>query len=115
GSPAAILIRALEPLDGVAIMRRRRRRPAKGRRRPTGSSLATHDLCRGPGNLTMAMGITLAENRADLLGNRLWIEDPELAVAGIVWSPPIGITVGTGRRWRAAVVDHVAVSATRPA
>ena len=35
----------------------------------------THDLCRGPGNLTMAMGITLAENRLDLCGERLFIEE----------------------------------------
>src|SRR6476660_6229362 len=49
GSPAAILIRALEPLDGVALMRRRRLRPMKGRRTISPSDVATHDLCRGPG------------------------------------------------------------------
>ena len=38
----------------------------------------------GPGNLTMAMGITLAENRLDLLGDRLFVEDR-------------GIRVGAGR------------------
>src|SRR6187401_1684540 len=45
GSPAAILIRALEPLEGIETMQRRR-----GRR-----DIA--DLCRGPGNLTVALGI----------------------------------------------------------
>jgi DNA-3-methyladenine glycosylase len=75
GSPAAVLIRALEPFDGVAIMRRRRARAMKGRRHRAAASIATHDLCRGPGNLTMAMGITLAENRLDLLGDRLFVED----------------------------------------
>src|SRR4029077_12622769 len=56
GSPAAVLIRALDPLDGIDVMRRRRGRDAKGRKRRTASTIATHDLCRGPGNLTMAMG-----------------------------------------------------------
>src|SRR5262245_39625575 len=77
GSPAAVLIRALDPLDGIDVMRRRRARTTKGRRtRPDLlSTLPSHELCRGPGNLTMAMGITLAENRLDLLGSRLYVED----------------------------------------
>jgi DNA-3-methyladenine glycosylase len=113
GSPAAVLIRALEPLDGIDIMQRRRRRVSKGRRRPTVPEPAIHDLCRGPGNLTMAMGITLAENRVDLLGDRLWIEDRQIDVGGIVWGPRIGITVGTQRPWRASIAGHKAVSARR--
>ena len=67
GLPAAVLIRALDPLDGVQVMRRRRARPAKGRRAP-GRVRPDSTLCRGPGNLTTAMGITLAENRLDLEG-----------------------------------------------
>src|SRR5206468_2781724 len=63
GSPAAVLIRALEPLDGIDVMRRRRARRMKGRRKRSAADLSLHDLCRGPGNLTMAMGITLAQNR----------------------------------------------------
>src|SRR6476620_2125737 len=57
GSPAAVLIRALEPLDGIDVMRRRRARRAKGRSAAVDRDLSNHDLCRGPGNLTMAMGI----------------------------------------------------------
>ena len=52
GSPAAVLIRALEPIEGEPLMRRRR---AKGTRR-TGGAFASLDLCRGPGNLTRALG-----------------------------------------------------------
>ncbi len=51
GSPAAVLIRALAPLDGIELMKRRRARGG-GRTEETG-------LCRGPGNLTQALGITL--------------------------------------------------------
>jgi len=82
-SPAAVLIRALDPLNGVATMKRRRGRTVK-----------TEGLCRGPGNLTMAMGITLAENRLDLLGDRLFIEDRGLKPGRIVWGPRIGISSG---------------------
>jgi DNA-3-methyladenine glycosylase len=111
GSPAAVLIRALEPLDGVEIMRRRRARASKGRRHRPAGSIATHDLCRGPGNLTMAMGITLAENRLDLLGDRLFVEDRGIAAAPIAWGPRIGIRVGTETPWRAWIAGHPAVSA----
>jgi DNA-3-methyladenine glycosylase len=109
GSPAAVLIRALEPLEGIDVMRRRRRRRMKGRR-AIPSRLDVHDLCRGRGNLTMAMGITLADNRADLLGRRLFIEDRGLQLADVVWGPRVGIRVGTEHPWRAVVADHRSVS-----
>jgi DNA-3-methyladenine glycosylase len=113
GSPAAVLIRALDPLDGIGAMRRRRARAAKGRTRRPGTALAVHDLCRGPGNLTMAMGITLGENRVDLLGDRLWIEDRRIEIGPIAWGPRIGIRVGVETPWRAWIVGQSAVSATR--
>src|ERR1019366_6120048 len=67
GTPAAVLIRALSPLDGVDVMRRRR-----GLSRA--DAVADDEICRGPGNVTKAMGITLVENRVDLTGERLFIE-----------------------------------------
>jgi DNA-3-methyladenine glycosylase len=113
GSPAAVLIRALDPLDGVAMMRRRRARAAKGRR-PADRTVATADLCRGPGNLTRAMGITLAENRLDLTGDRLFVEDRRVKIGAISWGPRIGIRVGREQPWRAWVAGHAAVSRNRP-
>ena len=110
GSPAAVLVRALDPLDGIDVMRRRRGKMMKGRRRPTTTELPVHDLCRGPGNLTMAMGITLAENRVDLTGGRLWVEDRGIDIGDIAWGPRIGIRVGTDRPWRAFVATHSALS-----
>jgi DNA-3-methyladenine glycosylase len=103
GSPAAVLIRALDPLDGVSAMRRRRGRGVH----------REYDLCRGPGNLTRAMAITLAENRVDLTGERLYIEDRRLVQGDVVWSRRIGITVGTDRVWRASLAGHPAVSGGR--
>jgi DNA-3-methyladenine glycosylase len=111
GSPAAVLIRALEPLEGIACMRRRRSRATKGRRSPASTALPVHGLCRGPGNVTMAMGITLKENRLDLLGDRLRIEDRGVRRGPIAWGSRIGINVGVDRPWRASVTGHPAVSA----
>ena len=111
GSPAAVLIRALNPLDGIAVMRRRRSRSMKGRTRRHAASIGTHDLCRGPGNLTMAMGITLGENGLDLVGHRLFVEDRGIDAGAIVWGPRIGIRVGTETPWRGWIAGHCAVSA----
>jgi DNA-3-methyladenine glycosylase len=110
GSAAGVLIRALDPVDGIETMRRRRGRAMKGRRAVKGGVLTQHELCRGPGNLTMAMGITLAENRTDLIGDQLFFEDRGLHPGPIAWGPRIGIRVGTTSPWRAYVQGHRAVS-----
>src|SRR5262245_10548588 len=94
GSPAAVLIRALDPIEGVPVMRRRRARAARGRPLRPDRAIADVELCRGPGNLTMAMGITLGENCADLLGERLYVEDRGIVPDAVAWSPRIGINVG---------------------
>jgi DNA-3-methyladenine glycosylase len=110
GSPAAVLIRALEPVDGLPLMRDRRAR-AKWRR---GKPLpADHELCRGPGNLTTALGITLAQNTAPLTRGALVIEDRGDRVQRVLWGPRIGIRVGTEQPWRAVVAGSRAVSAQR--
>jgi DNA-3-methyladenine glycosylase len=108
GSPAAVLIRALEPLDGLAVMRVRR---AQAKWRQGKAAPADHALCRGPGNLTTALGITLAQNTQPLTQGTLVIEDRGDRVARVVWGPRIGIRVGTDRPWRALVADSPAVSA----
>jgi DNA-3-methyladenine glycosylase len=110
GQPAAVLIRALDPLDGIDLMRRRRGRGVKGRRAIGARALDSSAICRGPGNLTMAMGITLRENRVDLLGGRLFVEDRGVEVGPIVWTPRIGIRVGREREWRVHLARHPAVS-----
>jgi DNA-3-methyladenine glycosylase len=106
GSPAAVLIRALEPFEGEALMRRRR---ARGTRR-SGDALAASELCRGPGNLTRALGITLRENRLDLTASRLRIEDRGLAARRVSWSRRIGINVGVEPEWRCFAPQSASVS-----
>jgi DNA-3-methyladenine glycosylase len=105
GSPAAVLIRALEPLDGIDLMVKRRQ-TSRGR-------MQHGDLCRGPGNLTRALGITLKENRLDLTGSRLWIEDRGLDAGRVSWGTRIGINVGTERPWRCWATGHECVSGKR--
>lgn len=103
--PSAVLIRALAPLDGVRLMRQRR---AAGR----STSLPPGDacLCRGPGNLTVALGITGAQNRQPLSGP-LRVEDRGLPPLLVEWGPRIGIRVGLERPWRVHAAGHPAVSA----
>ena len=100
GSPAAVLIRALEPLEGLSVMRKRRARERTVRHRRRRTRISDHELCKGPGNVTHAMGISLRENSLDLLGDVLYIEDRGCEIAGVKWSPRIGITKATERHWR---------------
>jgi DNA-3-methyladenine glycosylase len=107
GSPAAVLLRALEPLEGIDRMRRRRARGTG--RRP--EALVDDELCRGPGNLTRAMGISLRQNRRDLTRGALRIEDHGLAAGRTVeWLRRIGISVGVEQAWRCADAGSPAVS-----
>ncbi len=90
---AAVLIRALEPLRGIALMRERRGVQALG------------ELCSGPGKLTQALDIELAHNRAELsrgpvlIGPRppAWREPPISA------DRRIGITKAVELPWRFCV------------
>ena len=111
-SPAAVLIRALEPLEGLALMRRRRMRPRTARRRRP-APIPDHALCRGPGNLTHAMGITLKDTGVDLLGRKLYIEDRGHSIETIGWSRRIGINVATEREWRCYASGCISVSGKR--
>ena len=101
GAPAAVLIRALQPLDGIDLMKRRR----------VGSRpIPEADLCRGPGNLTKALGITLRENRLDLTDSRLWIEDRGISAGRVQWGTRIGIRRGAERPWRCWAAGSQCVS-----
>ena len=84
GAGEAVLIRALEPLEGLDVMRRRR-----------GPAVRDRDLARGPGRLTRAMGIEREHDRLPLLGGgplrlvdrELGREEPDVEVG-----PRVGIT-----------------------
>lgn len=105
GHPAAVLIRALEPLDGIRLMARRRA--------PDGRRIDAYGLCRGPGNLTRALGIALADNGLDLTESHLCVEDRGLPTGAVSWGPRIGIRVAVDRPWRCWIRDHPSVSGPR--
>ena len=105
GQPAAVLVRALMPLDGIELMRRRRAPDRRG-----GAVIPEHELCRGPGSLARAMGITLADNRADLCGRRLYLEDRGTDYPAVVWGPRLGISAGVEHPWRCVAAGCPAVS-----
>ena len=65
GKAEAVLIRALEPIEGIELMNNRR------------EGKVLKQLCSGPGKLCIAMGINKANNEMDLSGNQLYIEDPK--------------------------------------
>ena len=87
GSASAVLIRALEPTDGLARMQRRRRTPD------------IRLLCSGPGRLTQALGITRAQNALalDAPPFELWARKSAVEV---VSGPRIGITKAMELPWR---------------
>jgi DNA-3-methyladenine glycosylase len=107
GHPAAVLIRALQPLEGICLMRRRRA--------PDGRHIDDADLCRGPGNLTKALGISGSDNWLDLTSSRLFIEDRGLRPDAVSFGPRIGIRVAVDRPWRCWIAGNVSVSGPRSA
>jgi len=82
GFPAAVLIRALEPLEGLPVMRRRR-----GRR-----GVRDADLCAGPARLCQALGITGRENGGLLTKGRLRIVRDRRRRAPVAVTGRVGIT-----------------------
>jgi DNA-3-methyladenine glycosylase len=96
GVGEAVLLRALAPVTGLGEMRSRR---------STGQlhSITDRDLCRGPGRLCQALGITAAHNGADLVGGDLGvrvIDDSVAPPAAPGVSVRIGLTKGADSPWR---------------
>jgi DNA-3-methyladenine glycosylase len=106
--PEAVLIRALEPLDGVELMRTRRALPDEA---------PVWRLCRGPGALCQAMGIGRAENGGDLLDGPLRLLLGATVPARLVArGPRIGVAYAGAdalRPWRFAIRGNPAVSNPR--
>jgi DNA-3-methyladenine glycosylase len=100
GIAGACLIRALEPIEGIETMKKRR--PVDG----------LHDLANGPGKLCLAMAIDKKLNGEDLLGDTLTILDGD-EPAKIKRSPRVGIRVATNKRWRFSIDGNPFVSKSK--
>jgi DNA-3-methyladenine glycosylase len=100
--PHAVLVRALEPLEGVRVMRRRR------------GGGTDRSLTSGPGKLCIALGIDRRLDRADLLGDRIWIEEGRrIPASRIASGPRVGIDYAEAwvdRPWRFWLRDSPFVS-----
>lgn len=103
GEAAAVLVRALEPTTEIETMRSRR-----------GKARTDLDLCSGPGKLTEALGITLAENADRLDRDPFLLLPPEGDPPEVVTSPRIGITKAVDLPWRFTAAGSKFVSRPRP-
>lgn len=107
--PEAVLIRALEPLDGLDLMRARRGLAADA---------PAWWLCRGPGALCRALGVTRALDGADLVRGPLRILDaPPVPPRAVVRTPRIGVAYAgadAALPWRFFLRDVPAVSRHSP-
>jgi DNA-3-methyladenine glycosylase len=129
GVGAGVLIRALQPVTGIELMRARRRGPplaSRGMAADRSDGLAgplldgagpqAQELCSGPGKLTQALGIWLSENDSSLSSGPVviraragdWLRPPT------VMAPRVGISRAMELPWRFCVDGSLHVSRPRP-
>jgi DNA-3-methyladenine glycosylase len=102
GEAAAVLIRALEPTTGLERMcERRGERPDA-------------DLCSGPGKLTEALGIGLAQNDTDLCSDPFLLLPRQDQAPEVVAGPRVGISKAVDLPWRFSLAGSRFVSRPRP-
>ena len=95
GRAGCVLLRALEPLAGIDLMRKRR---------------ANKDLCGGPGKLTQALAVTRSHYGADLSRGSLRVEEWPTGPFEIAVSPRVGISVSKDSPLRFFIKDNPYVS-----
>lgn len=103
GVAAAVLVRALEPLAGDALVARRRQGAPRER------------WLRGPGCVAAGLGLSREHDGLDLVGGPLWVSDapPRREGRRIATGPRIGIRVGLEFPWRYWLLGDPAVSGPR--
>ncbi len=104
GVGAAVLIRALEPVDGIEVMRERR------------GVARDEELCSGPGKLTQALGIWLSLNGTSLVDGPIEVlaREPGASAPRVVIGERIGITRAMELPWRFCDADSRHVSRPWP-
>lgn len=103
--PHVVLLRAVEPVEGIELMRERR------------GQMPDRNLTSGPGKLTIALGIDRSHNGEHLLGDRIWVEKYRTFRPGEIASGPrIGIAYAeefVDRPWRFWIKGNEWVSRSR--
>ena len=103
GEAAAVLIRAIEPTHGLAVIRERR------------GGRPDVELCSGPGRLTEALGVGLDANGAELTSDPFLLLHRRPGWNGeIVTGPRIGITKAVDRPWRFSLAGNAHLSRPVP-
>lgn len=101
--PEAVLIRALQPIEGIDIMKTRRKTDK------------IHNLCNGPGKLCQAMDIDKSHYGIDLCGTTMYVEEPiEQNVIEVIASKRINIDYAEQSKnnlWRFTMKDNKFISA----
>jgi DNA-3-methyladenine glycosylase len=104
GVPGAVLIRALQPLTGIEMMKENRKIDELG------------ELTNGPGKLTKALGIDRELNGEDMVeSSRLFIVKGEPQKFRIKSSSRVGIDMGLEFKWRYLIEGNLFVSRAHPA
>jgi DNA-3-methyladenine glycosylase len=103
GEPVAVLLRAIQPTQGLNAMRRHRASAPK-----SPPDIVDRDLCRGPARLCQALAVDLALNAVDLTASReLWLEAGEsVPREQIARTPRIGVA-SAGKPWADAPLRFV--------
>jgi DNA-3-methyladenine glycosylase len=97
GHGQGVLIRALEPIEGLELMKARRNKQEE------------RELCNGPAKLVQAMGITKADYGKPLFEGNLYIEAAEKKLP-ISTGPRIGISKEIDKPWRFWITDNHHIS-----
>jgi DNA-3-methyladenine glycosylase len=92
--PHAVLVRAIEPVEGIETMLKRR-----------GKKELSSELTAGPGSMSMALGITTSHNGLDLTGKTIWLEERGVIIPEkqIIKSPRVGVAYAkeyASKPWR---------------
>jgi len=101
--PSAVLIRAIEPIEGIDLMKKRRK------------TNILRNLASGPGKLCMAFGINKKLNGENVFGKDIWIEDrgEDESPKNIISAPRVGVDYAKHCKnlpWRFYIRDNPFVS-----
>lgn len=98
GFPAAVLIRGVEPMEGIEEMKRRR------------DTRSISGLANGPGKICQAFGIDKSFYGLELTGTRIWVEDRGEKRPSLAQSSRIGVAAGKEKLWRFYVPKSPSIS-----